>query len=395
MASLFKQITVDWLLNGKRVASGTPGAQPVKRKSRKWYGEYRDHTGKKIRVPLAVSKAAAEKMLADRVKQAEDILSGRITEQQAKFGGLPLVEQLDQWQKALASRGTSRKHVSQTIERVRKLVKWCEFVWPNDLSAAKAQEALAEHVCGTKTRAYYVREAKAFSRWLSRRIGRDVLAELASPSQRSKAYERRPLEEEELRSLLGTAAESTKTFRALTGTDRHYLYLTAVTTGYRVKELAALYPANFCLDETPPVVVLSGEDTKNERLANQPLNESTAEVLREWLATKPANLPVWPGSWWSKAAKMLRIDLDDAGIEPVSEGPTGVLHLDFHSLRHTFVNFLDRAGVSLKEAMQLARHSDPRLTMAIYGRSGLRYLAQAVDKLPDLTKKEEQKKEKT
>ena len=45
---------------------------------------------------------------------------------------------------------------------------------------------------------------------------------------------------------------------------------------------------------------------------------------------------------------------------------------------------LDRSGATLKEAMQLARHSDPKLTMAVYGRAQLHDLAAAVQRLPAL-----------
>jgi len=65
-------------------------------------------------------------------------------------------------------------------------------------------------------------------------------------------------------------------------------------------------------------------------------------------------------------------------------GPDGPLYADFHSLRHSYIALLDRAGATLKEAMQLARHSDPKLTMAIYGRAQRRHLAGAVEGLPAL-----------
>src|SRR6516225_4786154 len=45
---------------------------------------------------------------------------------------------------------------------------------------------------------------------------------------------------------------------------------------------------------------------------------------------------------------------------------------------------LDRGGATLKEAMQLARRSDPKLTMAVYGRAQLRDLGEAVQRLPAL-----------
>src|SRR3972149_10405562 len=42
------------------------------------------------------------------------------------------------------------------------------------------------------------------------------------------------------------------------------------------------------------------------------------------------------------------------------------LFADFHSMRHLFITSLDRAGVSVKMAQTLARHSDVRLTLGVY-----------------------------
>ena len=81
---------------------------------------------------------------------------------------------------------------------------------------------------------------------------------------------------------------------------------------------------------------------------------------------------------------MLRADLETAGIPYVIQGTDGPLFADFHALRHSFVALLDRSGATLKEAMQLARHSDPRLTMARYGRAELEDLGQTVAGLPQL-----------
>src|SRR5262249_51789481 len=79
-----------------------------------------------------------------------------------------------------------------------------------------------------------------------------------------------------------------------------------------------------------------------------------------------------------------RIELEVAGIPYVIEGPDGPLFADFHSLRHSYIALLDKSGATLKEAMQLARHSDPKLTMAIYGRAQLHDLGQAVGRRPNL-----------
>ena len=81
---------------------------------------------------------------------------------------------------------------------------------------------------------------------------------------------------------------------------------------------------------------------------------------------------------------MLRLDLEAAGIPYTVEGPDGPLYADFHALRHSYIALLDKSGATLKEAMQLARHSDPKLTMARYGRAQLHDLAEAVGRLPAL-----------
>src|SRR5207244_2312125 len=79
------------------------------------------------------------------------------------------------------------------------------------------------------------------------------------------------------------------------------------------------------------------------------------------------------------------LDLDAAGVPYVVDGPDGSLFGDFHALRHSYISMLDKAGASLKQAMQLARHSDPRLTMARYGRAQLADLGATVERLPSLT----------
>src|SRR5262249_17816944 len=136
----------------------------------------------------------------------------------------------------------------------------------------------------------------------------------------------------------------------------------------------------------PPAVALSAANAKNGRAAVQPLPPDVAGLLRDYLRDKPAGRPVWPGTWYADgdAAEMLRIDLEAAGVPYAVEGPDGPLYADFHALRHSYIALLDRSGATLKEAMQLARHSDPKLTMAVYGRAQLHDLGEAVHRLPPL-----------
>ncbi|NQT38795.1 MAG: tyrosine-type recombinase/integrase [Planctomycetes bacterium] len=58
-------------------------------------------------------------------------------------------------------------------------------------------------------------------------------------------------------------------------------------------------------------------------------------------------------------------------------------YADFHSNRHTFITNLSLAGVSPREAQELARHSDIRLTMGVYSHIGLQDKARAIGRLGD------------
>jgi integrase len=138
------------------------------------------------------------------------------------------------------------------------------------------------------------------------------------------------------------------------------------------------------LRESIATATLSAENAKNGRTAVQPLPADLVDALRDYLACCPADEPVWPGRWVMKAAEMVSLGLEAAGIPYVVEGPDGPLYADFHSLRHSFIALLDRSGATLKEAMQLARHSDPKLTMAVYGRAQLHDLSAAIGRLPSL-----------
>jgi integrase len=253
-----------------------------------------------------------------------------------------------------------------------------------------AAEALLRHRgdgFGNGTASYYAREMKRFTRWLADEgfIPRDPLRKLAGASPTTDhRRDRRALGDDELRRVIAAASRSDVSFRGLTGRDRALLYTVAAATGFRAEEMSTLDPGSFELGGKVPSVTVRGEAAKNGKMACQPIPADLAATLRDYLSGRPAGSAIWPGTWWQKAAEMLQGDLELAGVPYATEGPEGPLYADFHSLRHAFVAALDRAGVTVKVAMQLARHSDPRLTVARYGRAQLHDLGAAVNLLPSL-----------
>ena len=75
---------------------------------------------------------------------------------------------------------------------------------------------------------------------------------------------------------------------------------------------------------------------------------------------------------------MIRIDLEAAKIPYTDKDGKDY---DFHALRHQFITGLSRAGVSLKAAQELARHSKPELAANVYTHLTIRDTAGGVEKL--------------
>ena len=116
------------------------------------------------------------------------------------------------------------------------------------------------------------------------------------------------------------------------------------------------------LDGDRPAILLDQKRAKNRKATRQPILPAQAAAIRSWLESKEPGA-LWPGRWWRRAADLLNVDLQAAGIAFMdSDGR----FLDFHALRHTYVTNLVRAGTHPKLAQMLARHSDIRLTMQFY-----------------------------
>src|SRR5207302_10085562 len=111
-----------------------------------------------------------------------------------------------------------------------------------------------------------------------------------------RRHDRRELDADEMRRLLGVTRASARAFRGLTGPDRAALYLTACGTGFRVRALAGLTPADFDLAADIPAIVLPARLAKNKKAKVQPLAADVADALRAYLDGRPRGAPAWPGT---------------------------------------------------------------------------------------------------
>jgi integrase len=405
VAKPFKKKTVRWTLGGKRVPPDTPGAVKTTAESRKWYGTVAGR-----QVPLCRDKSAAQTMLNKLLTDAA-LSSVGMGDPFALHRGRPLFEHIDDWERDIINRGRTAKHATLSAGRVRRAVEECRFGVIGDLSASRVQEYLAamrqNDATSVSTSNHVLTALKGFCKWLvkDRRTGDSPLAHLSGGNaDLDRRHERRDLSPAEV-ALLLRAAASGKPYCKLPGRDREMLYAVALMTGLRAAELASLIPESFDLDGDTPTVTVAAAYSKHRREDVLPLHPDLVDRLRPWLADKPAGTPLWPGKWAAlfKSAKMIRRDLARARADWLlaagsaserqrREGDCDFLAYrdssgrvaDFHSLRHTYVSNLARAGVSPKVAQTLARHSTITLTLDRYAHVGLLDVAGGVAQLPPL-----------
>ncbi len=205
-----------------------------------------------------------------------------------------------------------------------------------------------------------------------------VVNEQSDPNRR----QRRPLEPSEFTRLIA-AAEKGMPVESISGPERAILYLIAAWTGLRRKELAAITPANLTLDCEPPCIHIRAAFTKAKRDDQPiPLHPMVAKKLREWLVIRNAgpnerifHLMTRSGRL-RKTSKMMEHDCVAAGL-PYA-GDLGVA--DFHSHRVAFITNLCRCA-DFSTVVDLARHSDPKLTAKIYDRVRLENRVAAINSL--------------
>ena len=406
--SLFHKQVTRYYLNGKQVLKSTPGAIKKTEKSKLWTARYTDVNGSEQEISLYRDKTASQQKLAELIRNVSLAETGLVSnfDEAAKR---PLAEHIDDWLASLRDRNRSKLHVSKLGGYVRKTMLACGWKRLKEISLSDAEKYLAElretvldakgnKILGLSVAASndHIAALKNFGNWLvnvrPKRWPHNPFSGMKKLNSASDVrLDRRPANPEELQKLL-TATANGKPFRGLTGEDRVMLYLVATETGFRASELASLTFASLDLAADIPTIPVEAGDSKRGRRDVQPIRRELADRLKKFLnaklrASETVRLygqntnKLWPGTWNQKAAPMLRIDLESAGIP--FEDKNG-RRLDFHSLRGTFATNLAKAGVSPKAAQELMRHSDINLTMKVYTNLRLSDVASDLNKLPSL-----------
>ena len=384
-------------------------------RTRRWHVEFRDHLGRRQRVPgFKDQKASVElerklvRLVALRASDATPDESMRrwieglapdLRDRIAKIGLFtpqqvaslrPLTEVLDAWEEHMRARGTTTRYVGLVTGRARRVVDGTGAKTWTDLSADRVEQYLrtarerAKDPISCRTSNFYLQATRQFCRWavrtgLATEDPLRVLEPLNPEADRRR--ERRALTVDEVRALLD-CTEKGPVRDGVPGTERALLYRLAVETGLRRSELSNLVVDDLDLGDVERATVrVRAAYAKNRREATLPLRPETARALGAHVATKTPLARVFrlPKKWDS--VKWLHADMADAGVVAVDAAGRVV---DFHALRTTFGTSLARSGVALQVAQRLMRHSTPVLTSNVYTVLGRDDERRAIAALPSV-----------
>ncbi len=160
---------------------------------------------------------------------------------------------------------------------------------------------------------------------------------------------------------------------------RRLFYAVQMMTGLRVNEVRRLEWRDLRLEGDAPYLKLRAATTKAKRADEIDLN---AELAGELTAARPPFAqPTDRVFRTTPSLDTFKRDLERARIEfRDAEGR----RIDRHALRTTFVSWLGAAGVDVRVAQRLARHSDIRLTTQTYQDVRVLNTQGAVGKLPSV-----------
>jgi integrase len=393
--TLLKIVRTRHLLNGSRVSPDTPGAEKVKEESSHWYA-YRREGKKQIKVKLFTDKAASQSKMA-KLNTALERGEAEMTDPRKDQLVRKAIEHLEEFLPVMRAKGKSEKDKDRKEAILRAFAG--NLVTLTDLTHEAVDRYLSGVMGSSGNKKKHLSAISIWVTWLRKkdRIASNPLDRIDVPTGGKKTKERRALNVTLIQKLLDATRrrpvatfsirygeeirEEVRKMLELRGRERALIYKTAVYSGLRLGEIAALRPCHLELNKKPfPRVEIPGKETKNGQKARLLLAPGFAVELAEWIKDtgKESDDSLF---YVPKASvRIMQADLKFAGIPyHTSQGDA-----DFHSLRMTSNVMLGQAGIPARIRQLFMRHSDIRLTMATYDDESFLSLEAAVKAMEGL-----------
>lgn len=314
-----------------------------------------------------VAKQKLERILLEKQQEAVGILAPKSLRDAAQS---PLLDHLDAFIKDLGGRKLDAMYVYNIEKRLQKLITQCRWEYIRDVSADAFVRWRSEQKKAAKTLNDYLDAISEFFNWMlqQEKVLKNPLKGVGRVETRgNEVRKRRASNDDELRRLLAVAGQ------------RKAAYVTAMFTGLRRDELETLQWGKVNLDAVKPFLLTRSSTSKNHKEEVIWLHKDVVTVLREIRPQHPSSSALVFGH--VPSMDELRADLQAADIPYKDEEGR---QADFHSLRHTFNTNMAKAGVHVRLAMQLMRHSDIKLTTKVYTDAVQLPTAGAIEMLPSV-----------
>lgn len=346
---------------------------------RLWWGQYKlDGDEALTRVSLQTAdKQVAKERLSKIVRTIQQEREGMIAPgPMREAGSLTVTALAERYTASLDVLGRDDHYVKIIGDRIGLLARECGWKQLRDVTPASFQAWRARQAKSAKTLNHYLATMRSFFTWLIRQSMAtfDPLRNVERIDERGRLVrQRRALTVDELERLLKAAPE-----------DRRRYYLCAYYTGLRRSELDALQWGDVRMDDDKPHIVARAATTKNRQEAKLWIRPELQEILNAMRpaaaeADQPVFVAVLDVAGGHKIRRFQR-DLNSAGIPyRDAQGRTA----DFHALsRMTPNTHMGQMGIGERVRQEFMRHSDLRLTSAVYTDAGQLPTAGAIRALP-------------
>jgi len=382
-----------------------------RKKDTKWIVAWTDEAGKRKAKTAFTDYEASVELGRKLAREVAMRLVGR-ADPFEQHRTVPVTKHLEEFIAGLRSANRAPRYVAQVESRIKCILDGLSVEFLHDLDPVAVDRFLTDLARKKKhsgiTRNEYITSIKSLTKWAVtfRRMKDDPLAGLRVAERRGMepAHPRRALTMEEIAHLLDSAERrplielqtirigprrgkavakvkpDTKAKALRKGRERRLVYLLAVWTGLRRNEIRQLTWGDIRLDTLPGHILLRARTTKSKRADSLPIHEQLADELRAWRLRNagPDDCVVST----VPHMKTLRADLAFAGIPYKDEAGR---YVDFHSLRVSLSTMLAAHKVSQRAAQALMRHTDPRLTAAVYTDERLLPLAAELHNVPPIS----------
>jgi len=399
----------------------TPDGKHVMVAAATWTARYRDADGAQVeRSTGCRDKSAAQARLTGWLSEVEKIRAGVISAADvacSRWDEMLLASHIEDYAEWLHGHGRTAKHILDTKNCIQRIVIGCAWRRLRDLDKTQAERWIASLDMSARRRNGYATAITSFGNYLFR-MRRTISNPFAKIHKENVATDRRRIrraltsaeairliaaaEQRELHTALfenrgktpaklSALARDTLLWR---GKTRGMAYRLLLVTGLRWAELRSIRLCDVRLEAVPAFVELSAQYEKSRRGAKLPLDRRTVEALRVYMNERRLRLThggkVIPLGGLDEVSlfelpqalsRIFRRDLEFAKIPQTDERGH---YADLHALRHTFLTWAARSGASLIAVQKLARHTDVKLTAAVYTHLKLSDLAGVVEAMPML-----------